>query len=138
MNFLDKIDRNGEFSFSPYQLPPKHGFMVAIKDMELKLTDKDNINNVVEKYSNNYITKENNLFVGGWEHEGVIYIDISKYFDNLEDAIRVGLLSKQLAIYDIANSKDIRLVSIQTSGTETQKAESLYKGMKTILNSLKS
>ena len=93
MNFLDKIKRNNGFYYSPYQLPKKFGYMVAIKDMELKLSNKDNINSIVEKYSNNYITKENNLFVGGWEHEGVIHIDISKHYDNLSDAIRGGLLS---------------------------------------------
>ncbi len=59
-------------------------------------------------------------YIGAWTHEGSIYLDVTRAFDNLYDAILFGILNNQKAIYDFNRKESIEIPEGQTHGTMTQ------------------
>ncbi len=47
--------------------------------------------------------------IGLWVDDGLLYVDVSRYFRNRTKAIAAGIANDQKAIYDIANRADIDL-----------------------------
>lgn len=47
--------------------------------------------------------------VGFWYHEGVLYIDAVMIFEELENALELGRIKKEIAIYDLNEQKEIKL-----------------------------
>ena len=47
--------------------------------------------------------------LGGWLNEGLVYLDVSKAFQNREEAISFGLANNQKAIWDGFNGEEIDL-----------------------------
>jgi len=86
----------------------KSGFMVSLLGYEktFKTEDTEAIKENILYYKS---LLKSNQFVGIWQHDGLIYIDISRHYTNKQDAIRNGIKNKQLAIYDLKNNCDIYL-----------------------------
>lgn len=59
-------------------------------------------------------------YIGAWMHDGKLYLDITRVFDELYDAVLFGILNGQLAIYDFNRDESIELPEGQTHGTMTQ------------------
>lgn len=53
------------------------------------------------------IAKKNDAFIGLWIDNDIIFLDISKVYDNKKEALKIAKKNKQLAIYDIKNDKSI-------------------------------
>lgn len=133
-NFIEQTIKNGGSSYNPeYGIQPKSGYMVSIKDaikIRLNITLKDSekekvIGKAVHEALTNYgsLLVESDNFLGSWiSDDNHIYIDIAKNVQDIGDAIRIGMINNQLAIYDISNDKEIKLKSMQMCGTETQKS----------------
>lgn len=85
-----------------------NGFMCSILGYEktFKPEQTEEIEKTIVNYSK--ILKYNQ-FIGIWNNDGLIYIDISKYYSNKQDAIKNGIKNKQLAIYDLKNNCSIYL-----------------------------
>lgn len=47
--------------------------------------------------------------VGFWYHEGVLYIDAVMVFEELENALDLGRMNNEIAIYDLNNQQEITL-----------------------------
>lgn len=94
-----------------------NGFMVSLLGYEKTFLPSDlkAINDTIIDYKNKLKTSQ---FIGLWQHNGLVYIDISRHYTNKQDAIKNGILNKQLAIYDLSKKKDILL---------TKKTYILYK-----------
>lgn len=88
----------------------REGYMVSIKKFEYK-TNINNIEGITKDIKNkieyiNGLTK-NNIFIGLWIDDNILYIDISKNIKRKSDAIRLARHEDQKAIYDIINQKSI-------------------------------
>jgi hypothetical protein len=59
-------------------------------------------------------------YIGAWTHDGKVYLDVTRVFDNLYDAVLFGILNNQKAIYDFNKDESIELPEGQTHGTMTQ------------------
>jgi hypothetical protein len=59
-------------------------------------------------------------YIGAWTHEGNIYLDVTRVFNELYDAVLFGILNNQKAIYDFNRDESIELPEGQTHGTMTQ------------------
>jgi hypothetical protein len=59
-------------------------------------------------------------YIGAWTHEGSIYLDVTRVFDDLYDAVLFGILNNQKAIYDFNRKESIEIPEGQTHGTMTQ------------------
>lgn len=99
------------------EINKNNGFMVSIMGYEktFKPDDLTNIEKVIIDYKNRLKASQ---FIGLWQHDGLVYVDISRHYTNKQDAIKNGILNKQLAIYDLSKKKDILL---------TKKTYILYK-----------
>lgn len=84
------------------------GFMCSLLGYEKTFNpcDIDNIKKTIIKYKNNLKAGQ---YVGIWQYNGLVYVDISKHYIKKENAIKNGIKNKQLAIYDLKNKKDIKL-----------------------------
>jgi len=59
---------------------------------------------VIDEWRQQYPGK----LIGAWvSDDGLIYFDANSHIDNLEDALHLGRVNKQLAIWDCANGKSI-------------------------------
>jgi hypothetical protein len=133
-NFIEQTIKNGGSSYNPeYGIQPKSGYMVSIKDaikvkLNIRLKDSEQekvIAKAVHEALTNYgsLLVESDNFLGSWiSDDNYLYIDISKNVQGIRQAIKIGMLNEQLAIYDISNDKEIKLKSMQRCGTETQKS----------------
>lgn len=99
------------------EITKNNGFMVSIMGMEKTFDpcDLTNIEKTIIDYKNRLKASQ---FIGLWQHDGLVYVDISRHYTNKQDAIKNGILNKQLAIYDLSKNKDILL---------TKKTYILYK-----------
>lgn len=59
-------------------------------------------------------------YIGAWTHEGSIYLDVTRVFDELYDAVLFGMLNNQKAIYDFNRDESIEIPEMQSHGTMTQ------------------
>lgn len=48
--------------------------------------------------------------LGTWAHNDTIYIEHSKIVENLDFALEIGRINKQIAIYDIQKQNDIKVI----------------------------
>ena len=55
------------------------------------------------------LANEQSLAIGTWVHNGKVYLDSIKGFEDLEEALGFARLSNQLAIYDRLENKEIIL-----------------------------
>ena len=55
------------------------------------------------------LANEQSLTIGTWVHNGKVYLDTIKGFEDLEEALGFARLSNQLAIYDRLENKEIIL-----------------------------
>lgn len=85
----------------------KTGYMVSLADSETQI----NINELNIKLLKDYKKRalKNNAFVGFWLDNNILYLDISKHFNNRLEAIKEGRKNKQLAIYNLKLQKSIYL-----------------------------
>lgn len=121
-NFIDtfwaiKAKGGASFNLETGELNPPVGYMVAIPNFELIVSIPDNLNKFLD-ILHHYLTKEvidkiynENLYLGFWEHEGNLYIDLAEHVGNINEALELGRLNKQKAIYDIVGEKDIFITS---------------------------
>jgi hypothetical protein len=116
----------GGFSFNPAsKSSPKSGYMIARTGATTMVGDANNLEEAaralkthldqnVDKY-----LREPNLYIGGWVKDGKLWIEPSDNWSNKAQAVRLGKMRDQIAIWDVVNFQEI-----QTGGTGGERAES--------------
>lgn len=66
-------------------------------------------------FSTKYILGGHSKVLGCWKCEGRYYLDVSLIYSNEQTALQTGILSDQIAIWDIANGREIMCNKIQFS-----------------------
>lgn len=109
---------------------PTEGFAVSIPNRDLQVSEDYFNPKVLQNFidTNKADLVLSNAYVGVWINKGTVYLDISLVTTDLEEAILVGIIGRQKAIFDLTNNKEIYLPSPQTSGTITQ--QMTYANMK--------
>ena len=109
-DYIKELIKNGGSIDSNYNsITEKSGFMVSKYGYEktFKNDDIEGIKNTIKEYSK-IICK--NEYIGVWNNDGVVYVDISKHYNSKKQALQVGKNNKQLAIYDLSTGKDIDIL----------------------------
>lgn len=96
------IDKHGE------NIQKNNGFMVSILGYEYTTKNEQDAQKKVLEYMK-IIEKDNNLFVGVWLENNIIYVDLSMWFLEKDVALEIGKKNRQLAIYDLKENKSIYL-----------------------------
>lgn len=84
------------------------GFMVSLFGAEFKTTDEETAKNKIEEYIEKIQTEEG-LFVGVWLDEGEVYVDLSIYILDYNEALEVARNNKQKAIFNLKDKTSIYL-----------------------------
>jgi hypothetical protein len=106
----DLIRENGGCSLRvPDGKPaPAHGYMVAVANRELKVP----MNLVCGDLIRNYMIQndlDDDEYLGGWVDDDICYLDCALHIEDRDEALKLGAVHKQLAIYDLAKEEEIRL-----------------------------
>lgn len=108
---IEIIENKGATLDKDYKsINKKVGFMVSLQGEEVK-TDKNNIEEIkkeIEKKKEK-IKNLDNVFIGLWLDNDIMYIDLSIYIIDYIEALEEGRKNKQLAIYDLKNNDSIYL-----------------------------
>lgn len=86
------------------------GFMVSLEGAEVQknINDINGIKKAIEE-KQEIIKNKNNMYIGLWLDNNIMYIDISININDKVEALEFGKYNKQLAIYDIVNNDSIYL-----------------------------
>lgn len=109
-NIIEEIKENngGTYNKEYKTINTSKGFMVSLQGYEKKCkTDEETEKAIKENME--IVKKLDNAYLGAWIDEGITYIDISVLVENKEDAMELGKVNNQLAIYDIENNESIYL-----------------------------
>lgn len=114
-NIIENIKENGGGTYNKeYKtINAKQGYMVSLQGFEKKCkTDEETEKAIMENME--IVKGLDNAYLGAWIDEGITYIDISVLVENKEDALEMGKINNQLAIYDIQNNESIYLLCYYT------------------------
>lgn len=121
---FSELSLTGGFSYNTTtgESNPTTGYMVSLRNCEQMFYFDDFENKDIKNYFVCHVNvlSDESSFLGGWVNENQVYLDVSINIPNLEDAIYYGMYNNQIAIWDCANAKEIKLPTPQTSGTMTQ------------------
>ena len=109
---LNAIKKGGATLDKYYQpINQKKGFMVSLANHETTFNINTDINIIINKVQEyqKLIKSKQHHFIGLWVNNGTIYLDISKHFQDKQNAVSFGIDNNQLAIYDLKNDKSIYL-----------------------------
>lgn len=96
------LDKNGN------NIKKSNGFMVSIIGYEYTTKNEQDAQKKVLEYME-ILKNDNNLYVGIWLENGIIYVDLSLWFLEKDTALEIGKKNRQLAIYDLKENKSIYL-----------------------------
>lgn len=103
-----KENNGGTYNKELKSINAKQGYMVSLQGYEKKCKTIEETESAIME--NMEIVKGlDGAYLGAWIDEGIIYIDISILVENKEDALELGKVNNQLAIYDIENNESIYL-----------------------------
>ncbi len=105
------------FTINTDRKPIKSGFAIAPYKgviVELSKINESDIVSFIAKNSN-LLAKEGHC-IGGWQNSdsGKSYLDVAVVRENKNDAIREALETGQIAIYDLANNKELNIEHLCT------------------------
>lgn len=110
---MDSIRKTNGASYRPSTgtLNPVDGYMVAIPGYEKKVNRVWNTLDLAQVV-NSWLaeigyTGDSPAFIGLWEYDGILYLDLSQWFVDRDKAIAMGKLRNQIAIWDCANKTEI-------------------------------
>lgn len=114
-NIIEEIKKNngGTYNKELKSISASKGFMVSLQGYEKKCKTEQEIEKAI-KENMEIIKGLDNAYLGAWIDEGITYIDISILVDNKKDALEMGKINNQLAIYDIENNESIYLLYYYT------------------------
>ena len=101
--FVEKALQGGA-SMTVEGLEPKNGYMVGLDGFERIIPKNEFTVDSVDEFLKERPLKEGE-FLGAWEDNGNIVLDVSVNPLHLREAVGLGLLNYQTAIYDVIGNK---------------------------------
>lgn len=109
-NIIENIKENGGGTYNKdlKSINAKRGYMVSLQGYERKCKTEEEIKKAI-KENMEIIKGLDSAYLGAWIDEGIIYIDVSILVENKEDALELGKVNNQLAVYDLKSNESIYL-----------------------------
>lgn len=108
-----KENNGGTYNKDLKSINASKGFMVSLQGYERKCRTEEETEEAITE-NMEIIQGLDGAYLGAWIDEGVIYIDVSVLVENKEDAMQLGKINNQLAIFDIENNESIYLLYYYT------------------------
>lgn len=103
-----KENNGGTYNKELKSINATSGYMVSLLGYERKCKTIEEIEKAITE-NMEIIRGLDSAYLGAWIDEGITFIDISVLVENKEDALELGKINNQLAIYDIKNNESIYL-----------------------------
>lgn len=121
---FSELSLTGGFSYNATtgSFNPSTGYMVSLAGFEEQFYFDDFENKDIKQYFVKHVKQlcKEESFLGGWIDGNQVFLDVSININDLETAIYTGIINDQVAIFDCANQRPIKLPPPQRSGTMTQ------------------
>lgn len=113
-NLINEIVKNGGATLNTelQNANLNNGYMVSMVGYETvialdELKDYKQVEKTLIEYKKQ--ARKNNAFIGAWINENKLYLDLSKNYKKLGNAIKIGKKNNQLAIFNIEKLEEIML-----------------------------
>lgn len=103
-----KENNGGTYNKELKSINATSGYMVSLLGYEKKCRTIEETEKAITE-NMEIIKGLDSAYLGAWIDEGITYIDISVLVENKEDAMELGKINNQLAIYNIENNESIYL-----------------------------
>ena len=107
--FLSKLRNEGGCTLDLASgVQPTTGYMVSVgKEWKFSILG----HNTVDEFTNVFRSElaRHAHFLGGWEHEGEYYLDVSRNVMALHEALMIAATHNQKAIFDLNTKEEIML-----------------------------
>jgi hypothetical protein len=109
--YRNRVRAQQGFTLDAHLQSPTTGYMVSLKGTEVQFPNvADMPDDVLQRECDDFDCRvPKNRYFGAWVDDGTLYLDHSVNIQDREVAIAFGHANNQLAIWDIANGKSIRL-----------------------------
>lgn len=113
------VQSHGGGSFNPrmdYAPDQSKGYFVAWENYEQTLPASEFTTETIETFIKKHqktLNEPNNLF-GVWNDKGTIFMDVSRYFTDLDEAMMFGVINNQYSLYDSIHDKVVEIDSDRT------------------------
>lgn len=111
---MNSINKTNGCSYRPLDnsFNPATGYMVALVGFE-RITNRIWNSYDLQSVLNEWLasikyTGDSLAYIGLWENDGKLYMDLSQHFVDREKAIVMGKQRKQIAIWDCENKTEIK------------------------------
>lgn len=110
-HLADRLHVDGGFTWSPARDIPTKGYMISAKGSEVKVPLGEFRTRDIAWYLSVFddILCEDGPFLGAWIDAGTVYLDRSYCVADRDLALKLAAWEEQLAVWDIANGREIRL-----------------------------
>ena len=98
-NELENANLNGGYMVSMVG----HETIISLEDLK----DYKQVEKTLIEYKK--LARKNKAFIGAWINNNKLYLDLSKNYKRLGNAMKIGKKNNQLAIFDINNLEEIML-----------------------------
>lgn len=109
MTARNALLHSGGFSVKPSTgASPKSGYMVSIPG-HTKIVAGDVDETTLRNYANEHadVLQHEGAHIGGWQHEGNTYLDVSHRYGSKSAAASAGKKHNQIAIWDVKHGREI-------------------------------
>jgi hypothetical protein len=128
--FISLVIKNGGASYSLQTGIADDGVFASYKQEEKIIplsVSKERLKKELASFVKKNAVKltENENYIGGWLHEKNIYLDISRRFDNIENAVFFGMQNEQLAVFSFKHG----VIELPTNQSGTGRQKETYARM---------
>ena len=109
-----QIRTNGGFTADQNFNAPTSGYMVSLAGTEVQFKtfpsmSDEQLQRECQEYFDGIDWSRDDIYFGAWVHNNVLFFDNSINIKHLDVAMAFGRANNQIAIWDIAEGKEIRL-----------------------------
>lgn len=103
--------RGCSYSLRDGIMNPKEGYMVSLNGREVVARPQEDNTALIQKYVLQYGSELDveGSYLGAWHSGGNIHLDVSVCVPTLSEAIKLGKVNCQIAVWDCANNVEIYL-----------------------------
>lgn len=108
---MDDLVGHGGFSMHDHiGDAPTIGYMVSLDKADEQVEDLQDITpSDIQEYRDEHASAlaHPDVYLGAWENDGKVYLDVSAHFDDLSKAMKAASSNDQLAVYDLGTGRSL-------------------------------
>lgn len=109
------MEGGGTFNEDLTPVMREDGYWVSVADHGT-VVPVDEFDDVALARYAGHVNLRSDEYIGAWVDEGLVHLDVTRWFEDLNEALEFGAKNGQLAIWDIAGNREIRVLAPAKTG----------------------